>query len=473
MRIGSRQTAAQPHPRANEKSARDFRDEFRSFLTMKLILILPFVAVILAGTATGQQAVQPTAKPVPVPVQRQAREPIPGEAPPPPASPPRREARLFVFPGGTPADFLAKVDKEFGSHFSEVATIPGEANRVRVPQIRAKLVHPADAIGIYNSLGASNKSIGNWQYGYLKDPHPIEGEMISPDLVNMVIFDLPAGRTPQASLDVRAISLRDIPEGKWKAFTELLNRTIAELGDRQASLDNPPVPFDLKIHPETGVLVAMGGKEQVERVETLAASMRASFTVRRETGDDGVKARAFSITGLPVEKLARVIEEMVNRSGELRGREEKLAEVTGTPVGAGVHIVGTPEVVESLQVLVVAGNTAGLEFAGSLIEEVKRAMEQGDSGKFVIVDGAVDSRGSVPWTPKLTVLDAIAAAGGLKGIVDPTIRLTRDGNTRDLSYKEIKYDPAKNERLQPRDHLEIGHLSDLNEKSRSAAPAKP
>jgi len=239
-------------------------------------LILPFVAFVLVGTATGQQPAQPAAKPpppatAPVSAQRQTREPIPGEAPPLPESPPR-EMHLMDFPGGGPRAYIAAVDKALGTHLSEIATISDEADHVRIPRIRAKLAVPGDAISIYETLananGQSRGQLGQWQMRIGN----------SPDDLAALIFLPPQSQMPEGGLDVRAVSLRDIPESKWKAFAALLDETVEQQREKQRELaGTPALPFTLKIHPDTGMLVAMGGKEQMDQVEKLAATMRTSF----------------------------------------------------------------------------------------------------------------------------------------------------------------------------------------------------
>src|SRR4051794_7130412 len=95
------------------KKCEGFSQGVPFFLTMKLNLILPFVAICLACTATGEQPT-PAAAEVQEALQKRRLGDL-KQSEPAAGQPPRRETRLFVFPGGTPAEYLAAVDKEMGS----------------------------------------------------------------------------------------------------------------------------------------------------------------------------------------------------------------------------------------------------------------------------------------------------------------------------------------------------------------------
>ncbi len=76
--------------------------------------------------------------------------------------------------------------------------------------------------------------------------------------------------------------------------------------------------------------------------------------------------------------------------------------------------------------------------------------------RFVNVGGDVKTPRRVEFTPDLTVLGAISAAGGFTEFADTTkVRLLRDGHASLVNIKEIRKDPSKDPRLKPGDTLEV------------------
>jgi protein involved in polysaccharide export with SLBB domain len=76
--------------------------------------------------------------------------------------------------------------------------------------------------------------------------------------------------------------------------------------------------------------------------------------------------------------------------------------------------------------------------------------------RFVNVGGDVKTPRRVEFTPDLTVLGAINAAGGFTEFADQTkVRLLRDGNVTMVNIKEIRRDPRKDPLLKPGDSVEV------------------
>jgi polysaccharide biosynthesis/export protein VpsN len=76
--------------------------------------------------------------------------------------------------------------------------------------------------------------------------------------------------------------------------------------------------------------------------------------------------------------------------------------------------------------------------------------------RFVNVGGDVKTPKRVEFTPDLTVLGAINAAGGFTEFADQSkVRLLRDGNVTLVNIKEIRKEPAKDPRLKPGDTVEV------------------
>jgi len=76
--------------------------------------------------------------------------------------------------------------------------------------------------------------------------------------------------------------------------------------------------------------------------------------------------------------------------------------------------------------------------------------------RFVNVAGEVKNPRRVEFTPDLTVLASIAAAGGFTEYADQTkVRLIRGDQVIMLNVKEMRRDAAKNIGMQPGDSIEV------------------
>jgi len=78
------------------------------------------------------------------------------------------------------------------------------------------------------------------------------------------------------------------------------------------------------------------------------------------------------------------------------------------------------------------------------------------TARFVNVGGDVKAPRRVEFTPDLTVLSAITAAGGFTDYADQSkVKLLRDGQVIQVNIKDIRKDPAKNIPLKPGDSIEV------------------
>lgn len=77
--------------------------------------------------------------------------------------------------------------------------------------------------------------------------------------------------------------------------------------------------------------------------------------------------------------------------------------------------------------------------------------------KFVTIAGGVQARspGKVPWTPDLTLLSALSAAGGLTDLRSVTILRGKEKLT--FRIKKLERNPATDPKLQPGDRIEAGN----------------
>ncbi|WP_395739057.1 polysaccharide biosynthesis/export family protein [Prosthecobacter sp.] len=74
--------------------------------------------------------------------------------------------------------------------------------------------------------------------------------------------------------------------------------------------------------------------------------------------------------------------------------------------------------------------------------------------QMVYVVGGIKGNGSVPYTPNLTVLKAISAAGGFTPFAKPSrTKLLRNGTTTEINLKDISADPSRDIQLQPEDQI--------------------
>lgn len=76
--------------------------------------------------------------------------------------------------------------------------------------------------------------------------------------------------------------------------------------------------------------------------------------------------------------------------------------------------------------------------------------------RFVNVGGAVRQPGRVPYTPDLTLLSAINAAGGFNEFANPkAVRLVRGGKSEVYNSAKLRKDPRLDPVVQPGDQIEV------------------
>jgi protein involved in polysaccharide export with SLBB domain len=75
--------------------------------------------------------------------------------------------------------------------------------------------------------------------------------------------------------------------------------------------------------------------------------------------------------------------------------------------------------------------------------------------RFVNVGGEVKAPQRVPFTPDLTILSSISAAGGFSSFADPRkVRLLRDNHVMIIDVTKIRANPSLDMQLQPGDRIE-------------------
>lgn len=75
--------------------------------------------------------------------------------------------------------------------------------------------------------------------------------------------------------------------------------------------------------------------------------------------------------------------------------------------------------------------------------------------RFVHVGGAVRAPGRVPYTPDLTLMTAIFAAGGPSDFAGDKVRVVRKGEARVFSRKRLSQNPKEDFQILPGDQVEM------------------
>jgi protein involved in polysaccharide export with SLBB domain len=78
------------------------------------------------------------------------------------------------------------------------------------------------------------------------------------------------------------------------------------------------------------------------------------------------------------------------------------------------------------------------------------------TARFVNVGGQVKSPGRMPYTPDMTVMSAINAAGDFNDYADQTkVRLTRGSKVTIVNCKAIRKDPSQDLKVTPGDQIQV------------------
>ncbi len=75
--------------------------------------------------------------------------------------------------------------------------------------------------------------------------------------------------------------------------------------------------------------------------------------------------------------------------------------------------------------------------------------------RYVVIGGNVRQPSRMQWSPDLTLMSAIAAAGGPGDFAGDRINLIRDGKITVYRYKQLQKDPSQDPRLLPSDQVDV------------------
>lgn len=80
--------------------------------------------------------------------------------------------------------------------------------------------------------------------------------------------------------------------------------------------------------------------------------------------------------------------------------------------------------------------------------------DSASTARMIYVVGGIKGNGTVPYSPSMTVLKAISAAGGFSPFAKPSkTKLIRNGVTTEINLKDISADPSRDIKLQPEDQI--------------------
>ena len=78
------------------------------------------------------------------------------------------------------------------------------------------------------------------------------------------------------------------------------------------------------------------------------------------------------------------------------------------------------------------------------------------TSRFVNVGGAVRTPGRIPFTPDLTIMTAINAAGGFNDFADQRkVRWVHEGRVTMVDVRQIRKDPTLDSKIFPGDQIEV------------------
>jgi hypothetical protein len=191
----------------------------------------------------------------------------------------RNDVIAFVFPGGTPAQFLDAVQRQYNVDWLSVADIPKEMADVRIPRLRINrealmsLGHGDDVgaealaavISLYNQLGTQKPELGHLV---------VQGGMAKPSVVMFVPDKSLTEARPKVK--VKAFSIWGISDPARDTLLEDIERTKKEALDSAERQRGASRHRDLEgtvaIHKDTSLLVATGPESFVDLVDSIVTA---------------------------------------------------------------------------------------------------------------------------------------------------------------------------------------------------------
>ena len=196
------------------------------------------------------------------------------------AEPQGREKAAFSFPGGTPRQFMAAVEKQFEVDWLSIASIPTEMQQVQVPKLRltpkpnGNVAPGMDSpvrqlVLLYNSLAEKSPQLGTLMVDG-DDPRKPSAVMLVPNKATSVA---------QARMKTKAFPLRGIPEKDWATLADEIMQMGREATQYEAEMTGgleASRPGFVRVHQAAALLVVTGSESFVEMAESVVAAFQAN-----------------------------------------------------------------------------------------------------------------------------------------------------------------------------------------------------
>jgi hypothetical protein len=186
--------------------------------------------------------------------------------------------RFFVFNGGSFNQFMDKLKEEFGKQVYDLIEIrSADAGRIRVPKMRIRISDDVRTVLFtYNRISNEGDGfLGKWIYSPSMISDSNRGQ---PPETIVFLEPKSGGGDGTGGIQVRAFSIRSMPQERLKALNEIIDKESGALQREIAerSGDASSAEGRVSIHEGTGLLVASGGKMYVELVGTLIDAFMTS-----------------------------------------------------------------------------------------------------------------------------------------------------------------------------------------------------
>ncbi|MGA2557628.1 MAG: hypothetical protein ABSG04_15275 [Verrucomicrobiota bacterium] len=224
-------------------------------------------------------------------------------ATPAPAPSPRANVDFF-FPGGTPSEFVAAVEKQYRVEWAKVVDIAENMREVHIPALRMSQQsvesmfpvyrggggrggggagggggfggggirggfgsNPEERdplmalITLYNRLGQAKSELGSLM---------VEGDLAKPSIV--MFRSIYANSAPELTL--KAFALNGIPVAEWDKLAQEINDQIGMIHGMN---HKDAVRYKVDVHRDSKLLVVFGTASDLDAVESLVAAWRTNY----------------------------------------------------------------------------------------------------------------------------------------------------------------------------------------------------
>lgn len=204
---------------------------------------------------------------------------IPGGTPPPAGKTPGSAENDFLFPGGSPIDFLQALQKQYGVDLMSLADISPGIDRAHVPKLRIPAARPLsnipqplwqldNMIALYNQLAKDDPRLGK-----------LFVQSSGTNVIAVTLRPLPTTDVARVEIKTRAFPLAGIPEAKWSELTRVIGFTQLEIQNRPESrgqLGEMFGPPSVSIHKSSELLIAVGSETYIDLVGSIVDAWRAN-----------------------------------------------------------------------------------------------------------------------------------------------------------------------------------------------------